>query len=230
VAAYAARRRRAAARHPRLRDAARGQPGEPGRSADVVLRPRHPPEMLPDGLLWARGVQRARHVHVSIMGWARHALADAVAAGVTTSTDLHDWDGEKPLPPRVRAPGPTSSSCPGSPLGGAHRRGAGGHPRDGRARRRRSHGTAERWQPASHTGPARWCPCRPVTDPRTPPSFDSTGPADSYSRRILLDLPSREVRGGGTPPGRVRFGGGGACGTAGTHTGRSIDAPDRWTP
>ena len=57
---------------------------------------RHPPELLPDGLLWARGVQRARHVHVSIMGWARHALADAVAAGVTTSTDLHDWDGENP--------------------------------------------------------------------------------------------------------------------------------------
>jgi hypothetical protein len=25
-----------------------------------------------------------------------NALADAVAAGVTTSTDLHDWDGENP--------------------------------------------------------------------------------------------------------------------------------------
>jgi sugar/nucleoside kinase (ribokinase family) len=32
-------------------------------------------------------------VHISIMDWARHALADAVAAGRSTSTDLHDWDG-----------------------------------------------------------------------------------------------------------------------------------------
>jgi sugar/nucleoside kinase (ribokinase family) len=28
------------------------------------------------------------------MNWCRHALADAVATGRSTSTDLHDWDGE----------------------------------------------------------------------------------------------------------------------------------------
>ncbi|OKI77706.1 carbohydrate kinase family protein [Micromonospora sp. CB01531] len=39
----------------------------------------------------------ARHVHVSIMDWARDALPGlraSLGAGVTLSTDLHDWDGE----------------------------------------------------------------------------------------------------------------------------------------
>jgi len=55
---------------------------------------RHPFELVPDAALWREGIERARHVHVSIMNWCRHALADAVEAGCTTSTDLHDWDGE----------------------------------------------------------------------------------------------------------------------------------------
>ena len=38
-------------------------------------------------------VGEARHVHVSIMDFARHTLAPIRAAGVTLSTDLHDWDG-----------------------------------------------------------------------------------------------------------------------------------------
>ncbi|GIF11956.1 PfkB family carbohydrate kinase [Actinoplanes teichomyceticus] len=37
-----------------------------------------------------------RHVHVTIMDWARHLLPELRAAGVTVSTDLHDWDGENP--------------------------------------------------------------------------------------------------------------------------------------
>ncbi|MFE9652374.1 carbohydrate kinase family protein [Micromonospora sp. NPDC006431] len=39
----------------------------------------------------------ARHVHVSIMDWARDVLPGlraSLGAGVTLSTDLHDWDGE----------------------------------------------------------------------------------------------------------------------------------------
>lgn len=44
----------------------------------------------PDPSLWDHP---ARHVHVTIMEWAAAALADAVAAGRSTSTDLHDWDG-----------------------------------------------------------------------------------------------------------------------------------------
>lgn len=38
-------------------------------------------------------VRAARHAHVSIMDFARHTLAPLRAAGVTLSTDLHDWDG-----------------------------------------------------------------------------------------------------------------------------------------
>ncbi|MFD1367100.1 carbohydrate kinase family protein [Actinoplanes sichuanensis] len=37
-----------------------------------------------------------RHVHVTIMDWARHLIPELRAAGVTISTDLHDWDGENP--------------------------------------------------------------------------------------------------------------------------------------
>ncbi|GAB3280289.1 sugar kinase [Actinocorallia lasiicapitis] len=44
---------------------------------------------LPDGLV--EGIA-ARHVHVSIMDYARHVYP--LPEGVTTSTDLHDWDGE----------------------------------------------------------------------------------------------------------------------------------------
>jgi sugar/nucleoside kinase (ribokinase family) len=43
--------------------------------------------------LWRTNVVRARHVHVSIMDFARNALPDALAADCTVSTDLHDWDG-----------------------------------------------------------------------------------------------------------------------------------------
>jgi sugar/nucleoside kinase (ribokinase family) len=38
----------------------------------------------------------ALHAHVSIMDWARHLLPDLRAAGLSISTDLHDWDGQNP--------------------------------------------------------------------------------------------------------------------------------------
>jgi sugar/nucleoside kinase (ribokinase family) len=37
-----------------------------------------------------------RHVHVTIMDWARHLLPEVRAAGRSISTDLHDWDGDNP--------------------------------------------------------------------------------------------------------------------------------------
>ncbi|GAA1590781.1 hypothetical protein GCM10009789_50660 [Kribbella sancticallisti] len=55
---------------------------------------RHPPGMRVDPNLWRGHVGRARHVHVSIMDFARRALPDVLAAECTMSTDLHDWDGE----------------------------------------------------------------------------------------------------------------------------------------
>lgn len=68
---------------------------------------RHPLQLrMPRGfyLPW---LQQTRHVHLSIMDWARHLYDDieslnqasapdgpaAHAARITTSTDLHDWDG-----------------------------------------------------------------------------------------------------------------------------------------
>ncbi|GAA3217511.1 carbohydrate kinase family protein [Actinocorallia longicatena] len=50
-----------------------------------------PGQRLPEGLVAAAP---ARHVHVSIMDFARHVYP--LGDGVTTSTDLHDWDGVNP--------------------------------------------------------------------------------------------------------------------------------------
>jgi sugar/nucleoside kinase (ribokinase family) len=38
----------------------------------------------------------ARHAHVSIVDWARHLLPELREAGLSVSTDLHDWDGANP--------------------------------------------------------------------------------------------------------------------------------------
>jgi len=58
--------------------------------------PRHPYDLAPDPTLWRGPLEHARHVHASIMPWTVGALEDAAAAGATTSTDLHDWDGHNP--------------------------------------------------------------------------------------------------------------------------------------
>ncbi len=44
-------------------------------------------------------VEQATHVHLSIMNWVRDllpALDDMLSEGVSSSTDLHDWDGQHP--------------------------------------------------------------------------------------------------------------------------------------
>ncbi|WP_323450493.1 carbohydrate kinase family protein [Streptomyces yaizuensis] len=38
-------------------------------------------------------LRRTRHVHLTIMDFARHLFDDIAALGVPVSTDLHDWDG-----------------------------------------------------------------------------------------------------------------------------------------
>ncbi len=58
--------------------------------------PRHPYDLSPDPALWRGPLEHAHHVHASIMPWTVGALEDAAAAGVTSSTDLHDWDGRNP--------------------------------------------------------------------------------------------------------------------------------------
>ncbi|GAA1532651.1 sugar kinase [Actinomadura kijaniata] len=39
-------------------------------------------------------LENARHVHLSIVDYARHLLPDVRRLGLPVSTDLHDWDGE----------------------------------------------------------------------------------------------------------------------------------------
>jgi sugar/nucleoside kinase (ribokinase family) len=58
-----------------------------GRDVPGYRLPLSSYEPLPAGI---------RHVHVTIMDWARHLLPSLRAAGVTISTDLHDWDGVNP--------------------------------------------------------------------------------------------------------------------------------------
>ncbi|WP_225640849.1 PfkB family carbohydrate kinase [Streptomyces werraensis] len=41
-------------------------------------------------------LKKSRHLHLSIIDFARHLFNDAEKEGVTVSTDLHDWDGENP--------------------------------------------------------------------------------------------------------------------------------------
>ncbi|WP_432944194.1 carbohydrate kinase family protein [Kribbella sp. CA-253562] len=55
---------------------------------------RHPAGLRVDPDLWRGWIERARHVHVSIMDFARRALPDVLTAGRTLSTDLQDWDGD----------------------------------------------------------------------------------------------------------------------------------------
>ncbi|MGC4936366.1 carbohydrate kinase family protein [Kribbella sp. DT2] len=55
---------------------------------------RHPAGMWVDPVLWREWTGHARHVHISIMDFARRALPDVLASGCTVSTDLHDWDGD----------------------------------------------------------------------------------------------------------------------------------------
>ncbi|MGP3926690.1 carbohydrate kinase family protein [Streptomyces sp. 8N616] len=56
-----------------------------GRDPQLDLR------MPPDHYL--RHLRRARHVHMSIMHFARFLFDDIEELGVPVSTDLHDWDG-----------------------------------------------------------------------------------------------------------------------------------------
>ncbi|MBB6039076.1 carbohydrate kinase family protein [Phytomonospora endophytica] len=56
--------------------------------------PRHPGRDLPRDF-YLPYVERARHVHVTISDYAA-GVFDDVGPGVSTSTDLHDWDGVNP--------------------------------------------------------------------------------------------------------------------------------------
>lgn len=57
---------------------------------------RHPADLRMPRQFYLPWLQQARHVHVSIMDWARHLFDDIADCGASSSTDLHDWDGHNP--------------------------------------------------------------------------------------------------------------------------------------
>ncbi|MGW5694453.1 carbohydrate kinase family protein [Streptomyces asiaticus] len=67
---------------------------DPGGNRLSLYDGRQPVGEPPPAELYRDAFAHADHVHVSLIDWSRHALADAVAAGLTTSTDLHSWDGK----------------------------------------------------------------------------------------------------------------------------------------
>lgn len=57
---------------------------------------RHPDDLRMARDFYLPFLQSARHAHFSIMNWVRELYDDALALGVTVSTDLHNWDGINP--------------------------------------------------------------------------------------------------------------------------------------
>ncbi|WP_232832035.1 hypothetical protein [Nocardiopsis sp. FIRDI 009] len=56
---------------------------------------RHSPDLRVPRDFYLPFVERARHVHMSIMNHNRDMYDDLERLGVSSSTDLHDWDGEE---------------------------------------------------------------------------------------------------------------------------------------
>lgn len=54
---------------------------------------RHPNDLAMPREFYLPLLERSRHMHLSIMPWARALYDDALRLGVSVSTDLHDWDG-----------------------------------------------------------------------------------------------------------------------------------------
>ncbi|GAA3505023.1 aminoimidazole riboside kinase [Streptomyces prasinosporus] len=57
---------------------------------------RHPADLRLPRSFYLPHLRRARHVHLSIVGHNRDMYEDVHRRGVTSSTDLHDWDGTDP--------------------------------------------------------------------------------------------------------------------------------------
>lgn len=57
---------------------------------------RHPADLQLPRDTWLPLLERCRHVHVSIVGWPSALFAPLLERGLSSSTDLHDWDGRNP--------------------------------------------------------------------------------------------------------------------------------------
>jgi sugar/nucleoside kinase (ribokinase family) len=180
--------------------------------------PRHPYDLVPDAALWLDALAAldagpgARHVHASIMPWTVHALTEATRRGLSTSTDLHDWDGENPHH-RPFAEAADVVFVSGSALGGREDDVVADVLARGRAHTvvvmdgaRGSRVTPREGEPFAV--PALELPGRTVVD--------SNGAGDAYVSGFL-----RTWLDGGSPRDAARAGavaGAWACGAVGTHT------------
>lgn len=174
--------------------------------------PRHPFDMEVDPALYEPAIRRAGHVHVSIMNWARHALAAAVAAGRSTSTDLHDWDGKNDYH-RDFAHQADIVFVSAAALGDRADETAAGILRDGRAEAVVTMAGAEGCRLAVRGEPVRVLPAVTLAGR---PVVDSNGAGDSFAAAFLYarlrGVSWEEAGRAGTIAGAF------ACGTAGTHT------------
>jgi sugar/nucleoside kinase (ribokinase family) len=173
---------------------------------------RHPFDLAVDPALYRPGIERARHVHVSIMNWARQALAEAVTAGRTTSTDLHDWDGEHDYH-RDFAYGADIVFVSAAALGERVDEVLGDILARGRARVAVAMDGERGSRLAVPGAPVQVVPAVVLADR---PVLDSNGAGDSYVAAFLWT-----VLGGGSWQRAAiagAIGGAYACGTAGTHT------------
>lgn len=57
---------------------------------------RHPADLRLPRAFYLPYLERTRHVHLSIVGHNRDMYDDIHRLGITSSTDLHDWDGGNP--------------------------------------------------------------------------------------------------------------------------------------
>ncbi len=180
--------------------------------------PRHPADLEPDPSLWRGPLDAARHVHASIMSWALAALVEASGRGLTTSTDLHDWDGANSHH-RPFAYAADLVFMSGSRLGGVEDDVVEDVLGRGRARvvivmdgARGSRVTVR--DGGSFAVPAVEVSGRPVVD--------SNGAGDAYVSGFLAAWLARRDARAAAMSGAVA--GAWACGTAGTHT--SFVGPD----
>ena len=181
--------------------------------------PRHPYDLAPDSALWRVPLADTRHVHASIMPWTVRALEDAHAAGATTSTDLHDWDGHNPHH-RPFAYAADVVFVSGARLGGVEDDVVADVLDRGRARLVVVMDGAHGSRVTVREGGAFDVPAVQIAGR---PVVDSNGAGDSYVAAFL-----RTWLGGGDARAAARAGavaGAWACGTAGTHT-SFIDADE----
>lgn len=179
---------------------------------------REPLDHAPDPALWRARLPDVRHVHVSIMDWARAALPDATAAGLSTSTDLHDWDGRSDHH-RDFAHGADLVFVSAVALGDDEPGVVRGILANGRAQAVVVMDGAAGSRLTVRGHPARAVPAARLDGPLV----DTNGAGDAYVAAFLFTLLSGAGYRSAAVAGSVA--GAFACGRAGTHT-RLIDADD----